>query len=54
MTNLTILLPSIVGVLYLVTSIAHLVKHNWCFAGVWGGYAIAQLFLVMLSIKELK
>ena len=49
--QLTILLPAIVTVLYMGTCVAHLWKHEWALAVVWGGYALANIGLIASQLR---
>lgn len=44
---ITILLPSIVGVLYFITGCAYLYKKDYAWGCVWFGYAFSQCALVI-------
>lgn len=44
---ITVLLPSIVGILYFITGCAYLYKKEWAWACVWLGYSFSQIGLVL-------
>ena len=45
-------LPAIVGVIYAITSVAWIIKGDYRWAAVWGGYAVAQIGLVLTSAGD--
>ena len=49
--NITVLLPSIVGVLYFITGCTYLYRKEYDWATVWIGYSIAQIGLVVAGNK---
>lgn len=48
--NLVLLLPAIVGVLYLITGLLYFLKRDYAWATVWTAYAIANMGLILVSI----
>lgn len=51
MDKLTVILPSIVGVIYFVNSLIHLSRHEYSWFLIWFGYALAQIGLVIAGNK---
>ena len=48
---LTIILPSIVTVIYLATSAAFAFRKEWAWSTVYAGYALANVGLIIASMK---
>jgi len=49
---MTIILPSIVGVLYFINSLIYLYRKDYPWFLVWFGYAIAQIGLIVAGNKQ--
>ena len=45
------ILPVIVAGLYLATAIVNANKGNWPACGLWGSYALGNVFIVMIASK---
>lgn len=50
--TMTVLLPSIVTVLYALTSVFHLRKGNYALALVWGSYALANVGMIAVELTR--
>ena len=48
---ITLILPSIVGVLYFITGCAYLYKKEYAWAIIWLGYSFSQVGLVLAGNK---
>jgi len=52
-TFLTTFIPGIVSVLYMTTAIYYATKKDWAWMLVWGSYAMANVGLIMASLRKL-
>lgn len=50
--RITIFLPSIVGFMYFITSLAYLYKKDYPFTILWFGYSISQVSLVIIGLRQ--
>ncbi len=50
-TNFTVIGPTIVAVLYLLTALAFAHKRDWVWALVWFSYAVANVGLLIVSMR---
>lgn len=49
---ITVLLPSIVGILYFITGCAYLYKKDLPFAFLWWGYSISQICIILIALRQ--
>ena len=46
------ILPAIVGLLYLIVGICYIAKRDFAWAMVWISYALANIGLILVGMKE--
>jgi hypothetical protein len=51
-TLLTVVVPATVSVLYTSTAIYYAMKKDWAWMLVWGSYAMANVGLIMASLRD--
>lgn len=49
---MTTTLPAIVCVLYTLTALSYARRGDWAWATVWGGYAVAQVGLIVAGNRS--
>lgn len=50
--NLIHVLPSVVGILYAIVGLCYLYKRDYAWAMVWISYALANVGLVLVGMRE--
>lgn len=46
------ILPSVVAILYLAVAIAYLIKKDYAWGVVWGGYALSNVGLILIGLRN--